>query len=357
MNAFSPLRFQSGHKSKNRFLLAPMTNTQSHADGQLSEDEYHWLKMRAEGGFGITMTCAAHVQKLGQGFPGQLGIYADAQIPGHQKLVKAIQEAGSLAVIQLHHAGMRSPQELIGTQPLAPSDLPKYGARGLAIQEVEQLRDDFIAAAVRAQKCGYDGVEIHGAHGYILAQFLSAEHNRRSDPYGGSLENRARLISEIIEGIREACGTHFLLGLRLSPERFGMRLSEIKSLVAQWCAEGNIDFLDLSLWDVFKEPIDEEHQSQSLMAHFNEIDRASVKFTVAGKIDSGAKVQAVLDAGIDFVAIGRSAILHHDFPRQVQQNPQFETIATPVSVDYLQKEGLGPNFISYMRRWEGFVED
>lgn len=357
MNPFTPLRFKSGHESKNRFLLAPMTNTQSHPNGQLSEDEFHWLKMRAEGGFGITMTCAAHVQKEGQGFPGQLGIYSDTQIPGHQKLVKAIQTEGSLAVIQLHHAGMRSPKELIGTQPQAPSNLPKYGARGLTIQEVEQLRDDFIAAAVRAQKCGYDGVEIHGAHGYILAQFLSVEHNQRNDRYGGSLENRARLSSEIMEGIRKACGPHFLLGIRLSPERFGMRLAEIKSLTAQWCAEGKIDFIDLSLWDVFKEPIEKEHRGQSLMAHFNEIDRGSVKFTVAGKIDSGAKVQAVLDAGIDFVAIGRSAVLHHDFPVQVEQNPQFETIAIPVSVDYLSKEGLGPDFITYMRRWEGFVKD
>ena len=88
-------------------MLAPMTNCQSHPDGSLSDDEFHWLTMRAKGNFGLTMTCAAHVQKLGQGFPGQLGIFCDALIDGHKRLAKTIQSQGSLAVIQLHHAGLR----------------------------------------------------------------------------------------------------------------------------------------------------------------------------------------------------------------------------------------------------------
>ena len=103
---------------KNRFMLAPLTNTQSHNDGRLSEDEYNWLTKRAEGDFGLVMTCATQVSPLGKGFPGQLGIYSDVHIEGHQKLVRQIQSFGSLAIVQLHHAGMRSPRELIGTQPL-----------------------------------------------------------------------------------------------------------------------------------------------------------------------------------------------------------------------------------------------
>lgn len=350
-----PIHFNCGVRSKNRFMLAPMTNTQSHEDGTLSEDEYRWLIMRAKGGFGITMTCASHVQEIGKGFPGQLGIFSDDHVEGHRRLSSGIKAQGSVAVIQLHHAGLRSPKELIGQRPVCPSDHEKYDARGMSLPEVRQLRDDFIAAAVRAKESGYDGAEVHGAHGYILTQFLSSEYNKRTDEYGGTLENRARLLFEIVNSIREKCGSKFLLGVRLSPERFGMKLREVKKIVQRLIDEGNIDFLDISLWDTFKLPEEEEHQNQSLLEHFTHLDRRSVKLTVAGKIRSGREVKKVLEAGVDFVSIGRSAILHHDFPKLVMENSGFTPVETPVSSDYLRKEGLGENFIKYMQRWDGFV--
>ncbi len=133
MNSLSqPLDFPRGPNMKNRFMLAPMTNTQSHADGCLSDEEYQWLTMRAQGGFGLTMTCAAHVQAIGQGFPGQLGIFSDHHIPGLTKLADGIRREQSLAIVQLHHAGMRSPMDLIGTQPVCPSDDSETGARALS---------------------------------------------------------------------------------------------------------------------------------------------------------------------------------------------------------------------------------
>src|SRR5512137_2031923 len=119
---FEPMSLAHGPAMKNRFMLAPLTNLQSHADGRLSDDEFRWLTMRAEGGFGLTMTCAAHVQAMGRGFPGQLGIFSDAHIPGLTRLAGAIRHAGSLAIAQLHHAGMRAPPGLIGAQPVCPSD-------------------------------------------------------------------------------------------------------------------------------------------------------------------------------------------------------------------------------------------
>jgi 2,4-dienoyl-CoA reductase-like NADH-dependent reductase (Old Yellow Enzyme family) len=353
----SSLKFPSGHTMKNRFMLAPMTNTQSHEDGTLSDDEFRWLTMRAKGGFGLTMTCASHVQAIGKGFPGQLGIFSNKHIEGHKRLSAAIKAEGSLAVIQLHHAGMRSPEELIGTKPLCPSDNEKTGARGISLAEVEQLRDDFITAALRAKACGYDGVEVHGAHGYILTQFLSSEINHRTDQYGGSLENRSRLMFEIVNAIRERCGDDFLLGIRLSPERFGMKLGEVKQVCQRFINEGMIDFLDVSLWDSFKEPEEEEHRGKSLLQHFSELERGHIKMTVAGQIRTGSEVQKVLDTGIDFVSIGRAAILHHDFPELVMKDPSFTPIDTPVSEDYLRKEGLGEKMVTYMKRWPDFVAE
>ena len=348
--------FSCGISMSNPFMLAPLTNQQSHENGDLSEDEFHWLTMRAKGGFGLVMTCASHVQEIGKGFSGQLGIFSDDLMEGHKRLASTIKSYGSLAVIQLHHAGMRSPFEVIKQKAVCPSAHDKYNARALSLEEVYQLRDDFISAAVRAKACGYDGVEVHGAHGYILTQFLSSKLNLRKDAYGGSLENRARLIFEIVNGIRQACGEDFLLGIRLSPERFGMKLSEIKTISQQLIDDAKIDFLDFSLWDCFKKPEDFPESDLSLLDHILQLDRKQVKFTVAGNIRTGTDVQRVLEKGVDFVTIGRSAILHHDFPKKVTEDPRFTPIENPVTATYLKSEGLSERFIAYMRRWDGFVE-
>ena len=351
----SPLTFACGKTMKNRFMLAPLTNQQSHEDGTLSDEEFHWLTMRAKGQFGIVMTCATSVQAHGKCWSGQLGIHSDIHIPGHQRLTSRIQAEGSLAVVQLHHGGMRCPAEFAGGQAVCPSDNEEHKARAMSITEVEGLRDDFIAAAVRAQRSGYDGVEIHGAHGYLIAQFLSNEINRRTDIYGGSLENRSRILFEILKEIRDAYGGDFLLGVRLSPERFGMDLSEVKILSQQLIDTGMIDFLDISLWDSFKHPEGESKGGKTLLEHITELDYKDVHLTVAGKIYGASEVQKILNAGVDFVTIGRSAILHHDFPARVIQDSAFRPIETPVSTEHLKQEGLSDKFIHYMRRWKGFV--
>jgi 2,4-dienoyl-CoA reductase-like NADH-dependent reductase (Old Yellow Enzyme family) len=351
---FTPLSLAHGPALKNRFMLAPLTNLQSHPDGVLSDDEFNWLTLRAKGGFGLTMTCAAHVQAVGQGFPGQLGIFGDQHLPGLTRLAAAIKAAGSVASVQLHHAGNRSPKDLVD-QPVCPSDDPETGARGLSLAEVEQLVEDFVAAASRADCAGFDGVEIHGAHGYILAQFLSPEINRRDDRYGGSLENRARIVFEIIDGIRRRCRPDFQVGLRLSPERFGLKLAEVRDTAQAVMTDGRIDYLDISLWDVFKEPVEEEFQGRSLMSYFTELDRGQVRLGVAGKITSPAIAQQMLADGADYVLIGRAAILHHDFPERAR-DPQFTPIALPVTAEYLANEGLGPAFVKYMSTWPGFVQ-
>lgn len=354
-NLFQPIHFKSGTSLKNRFMLAPLTNTQSHADGTLSDDEYHWLTMRAKGGFGLTMTCAAHVQAVGQGFPGQLGIFGDNHLPGLTRLAQGIKAEDSLAVVQLHHAGMRSPADLIGQAPLCPSDHVETGATALSTEAVEQLIEDFICAAERAEKAGFDGVEIHGAHGYILAQFLSGTINQRKDQYGGSIENRMRPITEIIDGIRARCRADFLLGLRLSPERFDVQLGDIIEVAKLVLAAEKIYFLDMSLWDSFKEPEEEAFKGRSLLSYFTELERGNVALGIAGKLRNPEEINRAMEAGIDFIMLGRAAILHHDFPMQMQADSNFTPVRNPVSADHLRTEGLGEAFITYMSGWKGFV--
>jgi 2,4-dienoyl-CoA reductase-like NADH-dependent reductase (Old Yellow Enzyme family) len=356
-DVLTPLAFAHGPAMKNRFALAPLTNWQSHPDGVLSDDEFHWLVKRAEGGFGMTMTCAAHVQRQGQGFPGQLGVFGEQHLAGLTRLAKAIKANGSLAVVQLHHAGMRSPKELIGQAPVCPSDNEETGARALSTAEVEQLVEDFVAAAHRAERAGFDGVEIHGAHGYVLAQFLSPEINLREDRYGGSVENRARIVKEIIAGVRARCRADFSLGLRISPERFGLKLAEIRQTAGEILADGAIDYLDLSLWDYAKEPTEEAHKGRTLMSYFTELPRGEVRLGCAGKVMTGEDVRACLERGMDFVFLGRAAILHHDYPRKYAADPDFKPIALPVTEAYLRQEGLSPAFVKYMQNWKGFVAE
>src|ERR1700677_452860 len=279
---FSPLTLTRGPAWKNRFMLAPLTNLQSHPDGTLSDDEFNWLTYRATGGFGLVMTCAAHVQAVGQGFPGQLGVFSDDHLPGLTRLAATIRAEGAVSSVQLHHAGIRSPAALIGEAPHGPSADAETGARALTLAEVEALRDDFIAAAVRAEKAGFDGVELHGAHGYILCAFLSPETNRRDDRYGGSLENRARLLFEIIDGVRARTRPDFQLGLRLSPERFGLKIGEQIEVARQVLASGDLDYLDMSLWDVFKAPVEEDYASKPLIDWFTQLPRGESRLGAAG---------------------------------------------------------------------------
>ncbi len=352
-----PLTFSHGPDIKNRFMLAPLTNTQSHEDGVLSDEEFHWLTMRARGGFGLTMTCAAHMQAIGKGFPGQLGIWSDNHIEGLSRLAVEIKSHGSVAIVQLHHAGMRSPEQFIGEAPVCPSDNEETGARGLSHTEVKQLVDDFIAAAVRADRAGFDGVELHGAHGYILCQFFSAEINHREDEYGGSLANRYRILFEIIDGVRQRCREDFMLGVRLSPERYGIRLAEAVEMAQQLMIENQLDFLDTSLWDVFKEPEEADYQGRTLMSYFTELDRGNTRLGVAGKIRTPQEAEAAMAAGVDWIMLGHAAILQHDFPHRYRADPVFKPVELPVTRQYLNEEGVSEKFVAYLSRRPGFVAD
>jgi len=236
--------------------------------------------------------------------------------------------------------------------------------------------EDFVAAAVRAERAGFNGVELHGAHGYLLCQFLSPELNVRTDDYGGSLENRSRILFEIIAGIRERCRDDLTLAVRLSPERFGLRVDEIVEVFERLVATGDVDMIDLSLWDVYKYPeaaaadglIDDATDDDSagidrparLIDTFASIPRHGVALGVAGKIRTAADVAWVLEQGtegVDIAVVGRSAILHHDFPQRCLRDADFEPRTLPAQADDLRAEGLSDTFITYMRNWPGFVAD
>jgi 2,4-dienoyl-CoA reductase-like NADH-dependent reductase (Old Yellow Enzyme family) len=351
-----PLAFGHGPAMKNRLLCAPMTTRQSHDDGTLSDEELRWLVMRAEGSFGMVMTCGSHVQPVGRGFFGQLGCWSDDHIPGLARLAAAINAGGSISSLQLYHAGERG-EPFLGEKLVAPWDREEKNIRALTTDEVRQAIDDFILAAVRAEKAGFHGIELHGAHGYLPAQFFD-KRNQRQDGYGGSYEDRTRFMRETIDGIRAATGTDFQIGLRLSPERRGADMTETLRLAEESMTSGTIDYLDMSLWDCFKEPDEEAFKGRPLISYFVTLPRGDCKLAVAGKMMSAGAVQQCLDAGADFAAIGRAAILHHDFAHQVMSDPSFEAVPIPVPRSYLAKEGVSPAFAVYLSEiWKAGLAD
>ncbi|WP_153502585.1 NADH:flavin oxidoreductase [Cumulibacter manganitolerans] len=350
------LTFTSGRTMSNRFALAPLTNWQSNDDGTLSDDEFHWLVARARGGFGMTMTCAAYVSPEGKAFPGQLGISSDTHLPGLTRLAEAINAEGSMSVVQLHHGGRRASADISGHEAVAPWDDARFGARALTTGEVQRVVEDFTAAAVRAEQAGFDGVELHGAHGYLPCAFLDTKNNDRTDQYGGSYENRTRMIREMIDGATAATSAGFSVGVRLSGERHGVDLGEMKRLAGEVMADGRLDYLDMSLWDIAKLPHDDTQERKPLIEHFTGIPRGTTRLGVAGTVRDAAQARWALDRGADFVFVGRAAILHHDFSRRAMDDPAFAATPTPVTADYLRSEHLGEAFVEYLgTAWDDFV--
>ena len=229
--------------------------------------------------------------------------------------------------------------------------------RALELHELPGIVAAYAQGTANAIQAGFDGVEVHAANGYLLDQFLCSNSNQRSDAYGGSVENRARIIHEIIDGVRARTRSDFQVGLRLSPERFGLQLGEMREVVQRLLHDGRLDYVDLSLWDVFKEPNEEAYRSRPLVDWFTDLDRRDVKLGVAGKIMDGATARRCLQHGADFVTIGRAAILHHDFPERLRKDPDFAAMPLPVSAAHLRAEGLGPAFVDYMKTWKGFVAE
>jgi 2,4-dienoyl-CoA reductase-like NADH-dependent reductase (Old Yellow Enzyme family) len=360
-NVHDPLTFPNGAKAKNRIWLAPLTNKQSHADGTLSDDELRFLRMRAEGGFGIVETCASHVAKDGQGWDGELGNFGDEHLPGLTKLATTLKGAGALALTQLFHGGVRADSRLTGERTWSASefteDKPGFvPPRAATEADIERVLGQFVAAAKRAETAGFDGIELHGAHGYLLSQFLSKTMNLRSDAWGGSLEGRARLVREAMRRVRAATAKSFVVGVRLSPEDYfqarGLDLDETIQ-VAQWLCEDGASFIHLSLWTADKNT--KKYPDKHALPLFRAALPREVPIVAAGSIWTLADAQALLDRGADAVALGKSAILNPDWADRSRE-ASWEPKRPPVTIAELRERGLNAEFAEYMRNWKGFVE-
>jgi 2,4-dienoyl-CoA reductase-like NADH-dependent reductase (Old Yellow Enzyme family) len=208
---------------------------------------------------------------------------------------------------------------------------------------------------VRSRDAGFDGVEIHGAHGYLFTQFLSATQNRRTDAWGGPFEHRARLLRETMKAIRARVGAKFTVGVRLSPEDFGnARGLDLDESVqtARWLADDGADYIHLSLWHALDNTA--KRPGEHAIPLFRAALPPDVRIFAAGAIWTRAEAEQVLAKGADAVVLGRSAIINGDWPLRAR-DPAWEPRRPPVTIAELQASGLSPVFAEHMRRFKNFV--
>jgi 2,4-dienoyl-CoA reductase-like NADH-dependent reductase (Old Yellow Enzyme family) len=201
---------------------------------------------------------------------------------------------------------------------------------------------------------GAKSVEVHGAHGYLVGQFLDGRRNHREDGYGGSLDDRARFLFEILQGIRSSTGSDFQVGVRLTPEGNGITVEEGREVTRRVLASQLVDYVDLSLWNVFMHP--RAGGDRLLIDHFMDLPRFETRLGVTGTILTLHDAQWCLERSADFVSVGVGAILHHDWAARALTDPDFTVRRRPVPADHLTDERLSPTFINYLKQyWNDFV--
>ena len=313
---FSPLAIKN-FTLRNRIVLPPMANNLSDGSGAVTEAHIQHYVRRAAAGVGMVIVEHAYVRVDGRVNQNQLGIHDDDLIPGLNRLARAIKATGAVVGIQITHGGGKTTYATAGGQPLAPSALMIPGGHEPAIaltqDQMRLIRDAFVAATRRALNAGFDFVEIHGAHGYLLNQFLSPLTNQRDDEYGISREARLRFPLEIVMAVREIVDEKHLLLYRLGANDYmvGGLTAEDGQHVAKTLVAAGVDLLDISGGLCGAQPPDWDRQSQGYFVPAAAAIRAmvDVPVVVAGGItEPVAADRFIREHQVDLVAIGRAML-------------------------------------------------
>ena len=328
---FTPYTFKNGIQLKNRLVMAPMTNYSSNPDGSIHEAEIAYYHRRSKG-VGAVITAVANVTPGGQGFDRQVGVDRDELIPGLARVAESIKAGGAKAILQIFHAGRMSQPHLVPNGDVtAPSNIPAMigGMQGvlpreLTIVEIEEIILAFGEATVRAIKAGFDGVEIHGANGYLIQQFYSPHANRREDKYGGNLEKRMTFPLAVIESVQRAVKENtdspFLVGYRFSPEEPdtpGITMAETLKFV-DVLADEALDYLHVSLGDFWSKARRGADASRTRIDLLLEKIGDRVPLIGVGSIRTQEEAERAMESGVDFLALGRALVIDPEWVQKVE---------------------------------------
>ena len=333
---FQPYTLNNGVTIKNRFTVAPMTHFASHEDGSISDEERHFLTDRFDG-FGLFIAAATLVSPEGKAFVGQPEAIGEKDLPSLREVVRIAKQQGATAVLQIHHGGHLSLPELLkGREMVAPSADEKSGARALTDEEIRNLISAFANAAHLAIQAGFDGVEIHGANNYLIQQFVSGESNRRTDQWGGSIENRLRFplaIVDAVTAVRQQYATdEFIVGYRFSPEESGEQGLTMKDTFALIDAlvEKPLQYLHVSLWDFYKKARRGADTTMTRMQLLHERINGKLPLIGIGNLFTADQIlQAYQTGWAEFIATGKTVMMNPDLIRLIASG-QEEKIVTAI---------------------------
>ena len=306
----------------NGFVRSATWEGMAAEDGAVTPKLIATMAALAAGGVGLIISSHAYVSPEGQAGPWQLGIYKDDLLEGLKKMTAAVHAAGGRIVAQLAHAGQAAAASLSGRTPLAVSDfdgLMKSPRKGMTAADIQYIITAFADAAGRAKASGFDGVQIHAAHGYLLNQFLSPAFNRRQDEYGGSVANRARIVLDVLRAVQETVGSDFPILIKLNSQDFienGLTLTDSVQ-VAELLAAVGIDAVELSggmVGSAKLMPSRTGINSEETEAYFREEARAfkkriSVPLILVGGLRSLEVAETLMEEGVaDYISMCRPFI-------------------------------------------------
>lgn len=323
---FSPLQVKK-FTLRNRIVLPPMANNMSDGSGAVTDRHIQHYVRRAQAGVGMVIVEHAYVQQAGRVNKAQLGIHHDDLIPGLRRLAEAVKAHDTVVGVQITHGGGKATQESAGTDPVAPSAGTVPGATEPAValsgDQLAQIQAAFVAAAQRALAAGFDFVEIHGAHGYLLSQFLSPLTNQRTDEYGGDLVNRLRFPLEVVAAVRAHVDADHLLLYRLGGSDYmpGGLTAEEGRAAAKALVDTGVDLLDISGGLCGSRPSEAAEKTQGYFVPMAARIQAevAVPVVVAGGItDPLAADRFIREGQVELVAIGRAMLANPDWATEAR---------------------------------------
>lgn len=325
---FTPIKI-GNLEIKNRFMMAPMENGHATFGGGINDSIVAFLVERAKNDVGIIMSGSIAVTPEGRGLPTQLCSYDENLIPGMKTLVDKIHQAGSLLGAQIYHAGRQATAAVTGIQPIAPSAMPcqilNNDPREMVAEDFSRVLDAFVLGAKRCVEIGFDMIEVHFAHGYLLHSFLSPHSNKRTDEYGGSLENRMRYPMQVLDAIIKEVNGKVPVIIRMSIEEFlddGLAFEEAKQVCIE-AEKHSIDAISISAasYDSVEYIIQPMFIPQGFLVDYaHEMKKLlSIPVIVAGRLNSAELIEDIIENGkADMVAIGRGLIADEELATKIK---------------------------------------